>query len=155
MNKPLATGFVPHDRVVTHRILSYEDLPRLLNLLSDVVDKWEIIATFLPNMRKRSIAVVREMQADADIKFFEIMKRWLNETNPAPTVKDLVDTLKESYLSEHATARAIEKEFQHHKSSSKYASSWQFSLMSQTRNGISCQEYYGGVIACNKLSFTL
>ena len=104
---------------MAYRKLSYEDLKSLLNLLSGVVHKWEILATYLPNMRERSIGVVRAMPVEADVKLFEIMKRWLNEADPAPTVKDLTDALRKNYLSEHRAARAIEKEFQHHRLSSK------------------------------------
>lgn len=102
---------------MTYRKLSYEDLKSLLNLMSRLVDKWEILAVHLPNMTEKSIGIVRAMPGDADVKLFEIMKRWLNEAHPAPTVKDLTDALKSDFLSEHRVARAIEEEFRHKLSS--------------------------------------
>ena len=111
--------------VVPTTKLSDEHLPMLLNLLHSVAGKWEMIATFL-KMRPGSIAVIKAEQTNAEKKLFDIMKRWLNETNPAPTVLDLVDVLRTPFIGENQIARNIEKEF-YPQSSSKlcfqYASS--------------------------------
>lgn len=84
----------------------------LLDVLCDIADRWEEVARFL-NVRPGSIAVVRSQNTDARNKLFEIMKRWLNETHPQPTVKDLVDALRRPFISEHRIADAIEKKFDH------------------------------------------
>ena len=115
------------------RVLSCDDLPLLLDLMCDATDRWEEIATYLPNMRKGSIAVVRALPADADKKLFEIMKRWLDQASPAPTVKDLTDTLRRSFLKENRIARDIENAFLP-ESPSKWASKHQDSESESTLN---------------------
>ena len=91
--------------------LSEEYLSDLLNLLGSAADKWEIIATYLPNLSQQSISVVKAKPSEADVKLFEIMMKWLNETHPQPTVKDLVDALRSPFLRQHKIASEIEKKF--------------------------------------------
>ena len=90
--------------------LSDEHLPILLKLLHGAADKWEMIATFL-QMRRGSIAVVKAEQTDAEKKLFDIIRRWLNETNPIPTAANLVDALRHPLIGENVIARKIEEEF--------------------------------------------
>ena len=89
--------------------LSPDDLPKLLNELSDIADKWEEVATYL-NMRN-SIVDVSSMPIDVRKKLFEIMKRWLNETHPAPTVNALVAALRAPFIGENWIANKIEAAF--------------------------------------------
>ena len=89
--------------------LSEEHLKIILNELCCIAHRWEEIATYLPNMNKKSISVVKAKQSEADNKLFDIMKRWLNEAYPHPTAKDLVDALRSPFLSEHTIASEIEK----------------------------------------------
>ena len=93
--------------------LSLDDLPLLLNLLLPLVGKWDLFATFLPNF-KNSLASIEEVKAgnkNARDKLSDIMKRWLNEATPEPTVMDLLKALREDYIGENAVARKIEEEF--------------------------------------------
>ena len=110
---------MPEDQELIQTVLSDEDLPTLLNLLHCVADKWEEIATFL-KMRPGSIAVVRADPTNVEKKLFNIMRRWLNETNPAPSVMDLVDALKNPYIGENQLALKIEREFYPQSSSKLY-----------------------------------
>ena len=73
-------------------------------------------------MKPGSIAVVQMMQADADKKMFRIIERWLKEAQPAPTVMDLVKTLRRPFISLNATARKIEEAYYCDQSSSKCSS---------------------------------
>ena len=66
--------------------LSDEHLHTLLELLHGAANKWEEIATFL-KVRPGSVAVIKAEQTNAEKKLFDMIKRWLNETNPAPTVQ--------------------------------------------------------------------
>ena len=91
-------------------ILSEDDLPALLNLLHGVADKWEEIATFL-KMRPGSIAVVRADQTNVQKKLFNIMRRWLSETDPAPSIADLIDVLRNPFIGENQLALEIERQF--------------------------------------------
>ena len=100
-------------------ILSEGDLPTLLNLLHDVADKWEEIATFL-KMRKGSIAIVRADPTNAEKKLFDIIRRWLNETNPAPSKADLIDVLRDPFIGENQLAQKIETEFYPQSSSKRF-----------------------------------
>ena len=90
--------------------LTDEHLPILLDLLHGAADKWEMIATFL-NMRSGSIVVVNAEQGNAEKKLFNIMKRWLHETSPAPTVMALVDVLRTEFIKENQIALKIERKF--------------------------------------------
>ena len=98
--------------------LSDEHLHTLLELLHGAADKWEEIATFL-KVRRGSIAVVKAEPTNAEKKLFDIIKRWLNETNPIPTAANLVDALRHPLVGENVIARKIEREF-YPQSSSKY-----------------------------------
>ena len=101
---------MPKDQELIQTVLSEDDLPTLLGLLRDVADKWELIATFL-KMRKGSIAIVRAEQTTVEIKLFNIMRRWLSETDPAPSITDLIDVLRNPYIGENQLALKIEREF--------------------------------------------
>ena len=70
-------------------------------------------------MRPGSIAVVKAEQTNAEKKLFDIIKRWLNETSPAPTVASLVDALRHPIVGENQIARLIEELF-YPQSSSKF-----------------------------------
>ena len=110
---------MPQDQELIQTVLSVEDLPTLLTLLHGVVDKWEEIATFL-KMRPGSIAVVKADPTNAEKKLFHIMKRWLNETSPAPSVMDLIDILRNPFIGEKQLALKIEREFFPQSSSKNY-----------------------------------
>ena len=101
---------VPKDQELIQTVLSEDDLPTLLNLLHGVADKWEEIATFL-KMRKGSIIAVREAPTNVEKKLFNIMRRWLSETAPAPSIADLVDVLRDPFIGENHLALKIEREF--------------------------------------------
>ena len=102
---------VPKDQELIQTVLSVDDLPTLLGLLHDVADKWELIATFL-KMRPGSIAIVRAEQTTVEIKLYNIMRRWLlSETDPAPSIADLIDVLRHPYIGENRLALKIEREF--------------------------------------------
>ena len=114
------------DQEVIHE-LSDDHLPKLLNLLRDVAHKWEEIATFL-NVRKGAICVVGAEQTNAEKKLFDIMKRWLNETSPPPTVMALVDALREPFIDEKKIALDIERTF-YPQSSSKLKHTTQINII--------------------------
>jgi hypothetical protein len=109
---------VPKDQELIQTVLSEDDLPTLLTLLHGVADKWEQIATFL-KMRKGSIAIVRADPPNVEMKLFNIMRRWLSETDPAPSIADLIDVLRNPYIGENQLALKIEREF-YPQSSSKH-----------------------------------
>ena len=92
------------------RSLSEEDLPELLDLLSNVVHKWEEIAVYL-QLRPGIIAMIREQETSTEKKLMEIVRRWLNRVSPAPTAKDLVEVLRRRFIGEEKTALEIEKNF--------------------------------------------
>lgn len=83
----------------------------LLDLLCGVAHKWEEIAAYLPNLKQKSLSVVKAQQGEVDKKLFEIIKRWLNETHPPPTLKDLVEALRSDFISENRIADEVEKKF--------------------------------------------
>ena len=62
-------------------------------------------------MSQKSLSIVKAQHGDAGNKLFHIMKRWLNEAHPQPTVKDLVDALRSRFLGENQIAGEIEKKF--------------------------------------------
>ena len=105
-----AAVVVPEDQELIQTVLSEDDLPTLLNLLHGVADKWEQIATFL-KMRKGSIAIVRADPGSVEKKLFDIMKRWLSEMNPAPSIADLIDVLRSPFIGKNQLALKIEREF--------------------------------------------
>ena len=70
-------------------------------------------------MRQGLIAAIKIEQTNVEKKLFDIIKRWLNETNPAPTAANLVDALRHPIVGENLIARKIEKEF-YPQSSSKF-----------------------------------
>ena len=88
--------------------LSEEHLKVILNVLCRIAHRWEEIATYL-NMSEASISIVKAKQCEADKKLFDIMKRWLSETIPQPTVEGLVGALRSSFLNEHSIASEIEE----------------------------------------------
>ena len=100
---------VPKDQELIQTVLSEDDLPTLLNLLSlhGVADKWEEIATFL-KVGKRSIAVVRADPTNVEKKLFNIMRRWLSA---APSIADLIDVLRNPFIGENQLALEIERQF--------------------------------------------
>lgn len=91
-------------------LLSEDDLPTLLSLLHCVADKWEEIATFL-KMRQASIMIVRAEQPTVEKKLFHIMTRWLKETDPAPSIADLIDVLRNPFIGENHVALQVERKF--------------------------------------------
>ena len=101
---------VPKDQELIQTVLAEDDLPALLNLLHGVADKWEEIATFL-KMRKGSIIAVREAPMNVEKKLFNIMRRWLSETAPAPSIADLIDVLRNRFIGENQLALEIERQF--------------------------------------------
>lgn len=102
---------------VHNTTLTEKDLPKILNNLCDIADKWEELANFLPNLSNKSKADVKAMHGEASTKLFHIMKRWLDEAEP--TLKDLLDALRSRFLSENRIAHEIEQKFQEMYVSSK------------------------------------
>ena len=91
--------------------MSEEDLGTLLELLYDVVHKWERIATFL-NLDQGAIANIKSSgTAEAEDKLLEVMKKWLSRTSPVPTVRILVDVLRKRFIGGEKAALEVERHF--------------------------------------------
>ena len=106
-----ARGMFIH--ILEDLLLSEEDLPKLVELLYDAAHKWERIATFL-HFESGTIASIKSKQLGTDEavdKLMELMKKWLNRTNPPPTVSALIDVLKSRVIGEEKLAQMVECSF--------------------------------------------
>lgn len=82
----------------------------LLHLLHPTTHKWERIATFL-KLGEGSIANIKANNSPAEDKLLEVIKRWLKNVSPPPTVMSLVKVLREPYIGEEKVALEILKKF--------------------------------------------
>lgn len=91
-------------------VLTEDDLPTLLDLLHEVAHKWEEIATFL-KLHQGAIRAIKCKEDEPQKKLMEIVRKWLTRANPAPTVMNLVYTLRRPFIDEQKLALEVEKHF--------------------------------------------
>lgn len=90
--------------------ISTEDLPILLDLLYNAISKWELIATYL-KLSGGAIAIIKSRQESPENQLLEVLRRWLSNVQPAPTVMSLVEVLKKPIIGEEKIALEIAKHY--------------------------------------------
>ena len=97
--------------------LSEDDLPALLTILHGASTKWEQIAIFL-RLGEANISTIK-YTPHPDKRLLEVIRIWLKNTSPAPTVKSLAEALKNPVVGEEKIALDIKQTFCPHSESTR------------------------------------